>query len=1504
MPTETGTRWQAIGPWEAKIHQVFVNPVNPNIVYVRTENGLYKSTNGGDDWKPLKQRSFKGKSITGFVVSPKDAETLYMAISGEGILKSTSGGDFWTESLSHSKITGLVIDPDTSILYAGTSDDGMFKSTDSGANWNKINEGLGTGDDLYIRALAVSPHTADTLYISTLKGNLYKTTDAGQSWHLVIADKKFIGIVVDPNNKILYGYTSPTIDKKDKDVRGIWKSLDGGISWERIEKQPSKLGDYIKMLSIDPSDSNILYLHYTSVAPPFSGMRDTNHLSRSINGGKSWDSLGGFNSGDSNNVSAFALDPLKKDVWYVGTEGGGAIHDSKNTSGMYKSTDQGNSWKQINTGLSNLNVLDIAIDPSTPATLYAASNDLEKSTDGGHSWNYGKKSNKHFLNNVTLDPRSPNILYTCPSKYTDSTDGGALYKNVNSGEEYKWEELGGGCSGKVFIVIEPNSKTFYSGGKKSTDEGKTWQTIWNSSFGTLDSLTLQGSTLYVQTEDDKLYKSANVGSTWTLLKYGKHNKFDIVSKIYHKRFLRILVEDPNNSNIIYIGTSKGVIKSTDGGDSWESAGLGDKEIKSLAIDDDTLYAGTNKDGVFKSTESADGSRDWQAMGLDGEGSINILAIDSNSTPYAAVKGKGLFIFGGSAVVAKPKIPTITSINPTSSTINELTTFTINGTGLRDGMGFAIENCAPVFDGTTGSHELPGGTDTQRQFRCTPQGSTGKKTGVIKTAPGGKVLYTFIVKVTHSVSSLYKLPRITSVSPTVANLGEATTFTVTGRNLKTGMGFAVNDCVHSSQELPGGTDTQRQFHCTPLGKPDTKGGLVKDEPGGNVLYYFRVQVSDPNKLQPKVSSVSPLITTLKGLTLFTVKGVNLFEGMGFTVAECEHSNDELPGGTSTQRQFQCTQYGSLGSKRGLVKDAPGGQILYEFTVEAGTVEAGIVETGAEFCAAVTEIPQAECEYLVALYNSTDGPNWINNNGWNVTNSPCSWYGVSCYEGHFTHISLESNKLKGSIPDWSALTNLQSIALYDNQLSGPIPDWTALTNLHFISMFDNQLSGPIPDLSALTNLGIILLDVNQLSGPIPDLSALTSLEHISMGNNQLSGDIPLSLSTLPNLSILLLNNNCLTASDPTLVAFLDSKDPEWATTQNCSLTTPIIITNVTPLTSSINEVVIFTVTGTNLTDGMGFTVADCEHSNDELSGGTSTQRQFQCTQYGSIGSKRGLVKDAPGGQILYEFTVEDSEVSDPNKRQPKVSSVSPLITTLKGLTIFTVKGVNLFEGMGFTVAECEHSNDELPGGTSTQRQFQCTQYGDAGFKRGLVKDAPGGQILYEFTVEAREKHSIQVGNTTIDYPIIQSVLSAENNGSIGNSTAKFYGGISVNSDDTFEFTKNNVKPYDNITVNGVILPEADHVGKKADIAVIAFHRPDPNNLSCDPTNEPDGSGYYMFTRGNSYNDNYCIWDVDVPAKAEDKYEKETFPYLDENGQLICNRLEDGSVRPIAFQIKILA
>jgi Leucine-rich repeat (LRR) protein len=182
-----------------------------------------------------------------------------------------------------------------------------------------------------------------------------------------------------------------------------------------------------------------------------------------------------------------------------------------------------------------------------------------------------------------------------------------------------------------------------------------------------------------------------------------------------------------------------------------------------------------------------------------------------------------------------------------------------------------------------------------------------------------------------------------------------------------------------------------------------------------------------------------------------------------------------------------------------------------------------------CNAITEISKIECESLLELYYSTNGPEWLFNEGWNVTNTPCSWYGITCENSGVTGIFFKSNQLTGEIPDFSGLPNLQTLYLWINQLTGTIPDFSALPNLQTLYLYDNKLTGEIPDFSALPKLEELNLSYNEVTGEIPDFSALPNLEMLNLSYNELTGEIP-DFSALPNLYRLNLSDNQLMGKIP--------------------------------------------------------------------------------------------------------------------------------------------------------------------------------------------------------------------------------------------------------------------------------------------------------------------------------------------------------------------------------------
>ncbi len=182
----------------------------------------------------------------------------------------------------------------------------------------------------------------------------------------------------------------------------------------------------------------------------------------------------------------------------------------------------------------------------------------------------------------------------------------------------------------------------------------------------------------------------------------------------------------------------------------------------------------------------------------------------------------------------------------------------------------------------------------------------------------------------------------------------------------------------------------------------------------------------------------------------------------------------------------------------------------------------------------DIPEAECDVLVALYTNTAGASWTGNTDWLLSADPCAWFGITCNSGHVTGLDLDNNNLVGPLPTTLGdLTNLVSLNLTTNSLSGSIPSSIgSLTSLESLILQFNSLSGSLPtELGSLTSLEFLFLSSNNLDGSLPAaLGNLPVVENIQMVNNNLTGSIPPELGNLTTPIAINLGNNSLTGSIP--------------------------------------------------------------------------------------------------------------------------------------------------------------------------------------------------------------------------------------------------------------------------------------------------------------------------------------------------------------------------------------
>jgi photosystem II stability/assembly factor-like uncharacterized protein len=339
-------------------------------------------------------------------------------------------------------VSGVIQQPN--VFYIGVVNGGVWKTTDFGHTWRPIFDDQPTGS---IGAIAVAPSDPDIVYVGSGEGlqrpdlstgdGIYKSTDAGQTWtHLGLRDGQQIPeIIVDPANPDRLFVAVLGHPYGPNQERGVFRSLDGGRTFQKVLYQDEDTG--ASDLIFDPTNPSTIYA---------------------------------------------VLWQARQGPWENGAWNGP-------NSGLYKSTDGGDTWRPLTRGLptfqEGLGRIGIGIAPSDPNRLYATVEQrgggfVYRSDDAGESWTRMTTDGRIATRpsdaaEIVVDPRNPDVVYSVTIVTWRSTDGGRTwtgFKGAPGGDDYQkaW-----------FNPINPDIMIMTSdqGAVVTVNGGATWSSWYN-----------------------------------------------------------------------------------------------------------------------------------------------------------------------------------------------------------------------------------------------------------------------------------------------------------------------------------------------------------------------------------------------------------------------------------------------------------------------------------------------------------------------------------------------------------------------------------------------------------------------------------------------------------------------------------------------------------------------------------------------------------------------------------------------------------------------------------------------------------------------------------------------------------------------------------------------------------------------------------------------------------------------------------------------------------------
>jgi len=659
-------------------------------VYQETKVATKSVADFDKTWRQEGPNNIGGR-INAIAIDPTDDDIMYAGAASGGVFKTTDGGTNWEPIFDDQPfltIGTIEIDPtNNNTIYVGTGDvniggyvavgDGLYRSTDAGATW----EHLGLTNQRIISKVKIDYNNPSTIYVGTMgmpferneERGLYKSTDNGATWEkiLYVSDEAgVIDLIMDHSNpEVLYAAFWNRIRNNTEsmsfgqDAR-IWKTADGGTTWEMLEGglpmgEQSRIG-----LAMSATNSEKLYAFYV----------DTTHFTQgmyqSLNGGTTWNALntdilkeetavGGFGW----YFSVIGVNPendehvyvLGVDLWDSQDMGNNwertapiwwtyEVHADKHAlafvdgntfvigtdGGMYKTTDGGASWTDIE-NLPNTQIYRVANNPHiVGGGEYTVGCQDNGTTTGNYqtpNWPrlYGGDGFQPIHN-----PDASNIMYA-------ETQNGGLVVSTNEGGSF--DDFTFGINGEdrrswdmPFIMSPHNSNTLYTGTHKvyraTQGPSSTWQTVSESLtdepesdddnryhvITALDESPVVEGRVYVGAVDAKVWVAADIDNgVWTDISAG-----------LPERYVTSIKGSPTDANTVYV-THSGykdndniahVHKSTDNGATWVdlSGNLPDIACNDIFIipehNDSILFVGTDA-GVYG---TIDGGVTWDRLG--------------------------------------------------------------------------------------------------------------------------------------------------------------------------------------------------------------------------------------------------------------------------------------------------------------------------------------------------------------------------------------------------------------------------------------------------------------------------------------------------------------------------------------------------------------------------------------------------------------------------------------------------------------------------------------------------------------------------------------------------------------------------------------------------------------------------------------------------------------------------------------------------------------------------